>query len=69
MRKKGIATALLQRVCDDAKIAGFSYVEAYPVKNTKDCFINYHGYLSMFEKVGFIQYKELENYFIVRKSL
>lgn len=69
MRKQGIATLLLDRVCQDAASEGFSYVEAYPAAGTPDdCFMHFHGHLSMYEKNGFVLHKKCDDYCIVRKK-
>ena len=40
-RDKGIATALLKYVCENAKNNGFEYVEAYPFEHNENA--AYHG--------------------------
>lgn len=67
MRQKGIATALLQRVCEDAQAEGYDYVEAYPGKSDKNIVRNYHGPYSLYEKNGFTLCRELEYDCLVRK--
>jgi GNAT superfamily N-acetyltransferase len=69
MRKKGVATKLLERVCLDAKFEGYSYIEAYPNKGGKNCFDHFHGPYKLFEKEGFNFYKEFEYGTIVRKYI
>ena len=34
MKRKGFATSLLERVCDDALQDGFDFVKAYPIKTS-----------------------------------
>jgi GNAT superfamily N-acetyltransferase len=68
MRRKGIASELLKRVCVDAKLDGYDFVEAYP--GTGEVNIHsYHGPYSIYEKNGFSMYKNLGNEAIVRKYL
>ena len=67
MRKKGVATQLLERICSDAKSEGYSYIEAYPIKGGKNCFDLFHGPDKLYEKEGFNFYKEFEYGTIVRK--
>jgi ribosomal protein S18 acetylase RimI-like enzyme len=69
-RRKGIARKLLQYVCKDLKDKGIDCIEAYPRKNDKlsDAHL-YHGPLSLYKSEDFTIYKELENFFIVRKLL
>jgi len=69
MRHQGIATALLKQAIVDAKAEGFSFVEAYPNINTGNCYVNYHGYRTMFEKLGFSVHQTLTKILIMRKSL
>ena len=68
MKRKGIATQLLERVCRDAIQDGFDYVEAYPNKE----FINdidFAGPIEMYKKCGFAVYHEDEQRIVVRKQL
>lgn len=67
MRRKGIATELLGRVCKDASEEGYTYVEAYPGKAKSNIQRNYHGPYSLYEKCGFTLYKDLNDESIVRK--
>jgi GNAT superfamily N-acetyltransferase len=68
-RRKGIATKLLERVCQDAKEQGYSYVEAYPANHADNVVLNYHGPSTLYEKCGFTQYKDIGDYMIFRKFL
>ncbi len=52
-RRKGIATAMLQRVIADAKSDGYAAVEAYPSLRAKSEAGNYRGPLSLYLKNGF----------------
>ena len=52
-RRKGIATAMLQRVIADAKPDGYAAVEAYPSVRAKSEAGNYRGPLSLYLKHGF----------------
>jgi len=69
MRGKGIATQLLQRVCDDAKEQGCELVEAYPAVDSDDVFVNHHGPAALYLKHGFAIYKQSGNQAIMRKYL
>ena len=53
-RGKGIASMLLERVCEDAKAEGFKYVEAYPVKDGGYMGMAFTGPMHMYEKAGFV---------------
>ena len=69
MRRKGIATQLLYRVCEDAAKDGFDAVEAYPNKefvNTEDDFM---GTVDTYEKAGFELFYEAGDKLVMRKRL
>ena len=69
MRRKGIATQLLHRVCEDAAKDGFDAVEAYPNKefiNTEDDFM---GTVDTYEKAGFELFYEAGDKLVMRKRL
>ena len=53
---KGVATALLNRVCRDAAAAGYDCVEAYATNCDPDSAgsLAYHGPIAMYEKAGFV---------------
>lgn len=69
MRRKGIATQLLNTVCEDAKSEGYLCVEAYPKKGDENVCKNYHGPYPLYEKCGFTVHMELEKEIVVRKYL
>lgn len=69
MRGKGIATMLLNYICEEAKNDGYSYVEGYPHKGNKDCYFHYHGPYELYLKCGFTFYKDFGEITIVRKEL
>lgn len=52
-RRKGIATAMLQRVIADAQADGYAAVEAYPSLRAKSEAGNFRGPLSLYLKNGF----------------
>jgi GNAT superfamily N-acetyltransferase len=65
MRKKGIATELLKKICEDAKNDGYDFVEAYPgTGETNER--SYHGPYSLYKKNGFTVYKHIDNEAIMR---
>ena len=72
MRRKGVATRLVQRVCQDAADDGFDFVEAYVSKK----FIagESMGHLAIYERCGFSRYtqgkgKNGRGKFVMRKAL
>ena len=68
-RRKGIATKLLEYVCEDAANDGFDYVEAYPNKEAKNLSSEFMGYSEMYSKSGFNVEYETEQEFVMRKHL
>ena len=69
MRGKGIAGALLRRVCEDAEKDGFDAVEAYPNKVFLDTEQDFMGPVSLYEKNGFAIVHEADQRLVMRKSL
>ena len=69
MKRKGIATRLLERVCKDAAQDGFDFVEAYPNKESIDEAAKNCGPFEMYKKSGFTVYHEAEQGFVMRKQL
>jgi GNAT superfamily N-acetyltransferase len=69
MKRKGIATLLLERVCKDAARDGFDVVEAYPNKESKDESMKNCGPLDMYFKSGFVVTHDTEHGFVMRKQL
>lgn len=66
-RGKGIATAMLEKICTDAAAEGYNYIEAYPFDHDENN--AYHGPRSMYVKHGFEKYKHLDGVTIFRKPL
>lgn len=69
MKRKGIATQLLERVCSDAADDGFDYIEAYPNKEFINVFYDFMGPVDMYKRCGFVFYEETEHKFVIRKHL
>jgi GNAT superfamily N-acetyltransferase len=67
-RNKGVATALLKQVIDDARKEGFAIIEAYPNKESKSEYRNYHGAYEMYMSHGFIENND-KDALVVRKYL
>ncbi len=53
MKRKGIATRLLERVCLDAQTEGYDYVESYPYKESSYQSSDFGGHYEMYLKNGF----------------
>jgi len=69
MRRQGIASQLLSRVCQDAVQDGFDFVEAYPDKEVTVKSEDFMGYSDMYEKLGFVVCHETNRKLVMRKSL
>ena len=70
MQRKGIASQLLERVCNDAISDGFDVVEVYPKKEFVSVARDFMGSATMYSKYGFHVYAELkDNEIIMRKNL
>ncbi|OJU09457.1 MAG: hypothetical protein BGN88_10030 [Clostridiales bacterium 43-6] len=68
-RGVGIATALLKRVCEDAKADAYDVVEAYPrLRDRWDPF-DHNGPIRLYEKSGFKRAVQQGNIVIMRKVL
>lgn len=69
MKRKGVATRLLNYACQDAAHDGFDFVEAYPNIEPKDENINFRGAIGLYKKCGFTIQYETANKYVMRKSL
>lgn len=69
MKRKGIATLLLERVCNDAARDGFDFAEAYPYKEGSYHSSDFGGYYEMYIKNGFYVSSDTDKGIIMRKSL
>lgn len=68
-RKKGIASQMLNVICNDYSNMGYEYIEAYPRRGELTSAQHYHGPLSMYMNAGFSLHKTFSHYDIVRKAL
>jgi len=68
-KRRGIATALLERVCADASREGFAFAEAYPYKEASWPSSDFGGYLEMYRKSGFHVSAESAKGLVMRKNL
>ncbi len=69
MKRKGIATQLLEHVCQEAACDGFDFVEAYPIKEAMDETINCSGPIELYKKSGFTVHYETKDKLVMRKPL
>lgn len=68
-RGKGIATALLNRVCEDAAKEGYDKVEVYPVVRDAYEILDFTGPIHMYEKAGFVRVSQHGKELVMQKNL
>ncbi len=68
-RGKGVATALLQRVIDDAKSEGCIAIEGFPVVRDERYEWDCTGPMRLYEKLGFVKVAVQEKNVVMRKEL
>ena len=68
-RRQGIARELLQYACSSFNNHGYIMVEGYPRKGKQSDSHSYNGPISLYESEGFTIYKELDNFYVMRKEL
>lgn len=68
-RGKGIATALLERVIDDARAEGYTAVEGFPVVRDERFKWDCKGPIRLYEKAGIIKVAVQEKNVVMRKAL
>ena len=68
-RGKGIATALLNRVCEDAAKDGYDKIEVYPA--LKDAYdpLDFTGPVHLYEKAGFVRTAQHGKILVMQKML
>lgn len=69
MKRQGIATQFLERVCKDAAEDGFDFVEAYPYKESSYQSSDFGGHFELYNKMGFYVLKETQQGLVMRKQL
>ena len=69
MRGKGVATKMMQQVCEDAKKDGFITVEGYPNKSFINQAEDFMGPAKMYENLGFTACYETDQKIVMRKEL
>ncbi len=69
MRRQGIASLLLARVCQDAAEDGYDFVEAYPDILVTEKSEDFVGYAGMYEKFGFTVFHQTNRKLAMRKPL
>jgi len=68
-RGKGIAKALLQRVCEDAKAAGYALVDVYPQESEAFSTLDFNGPIAMYRNAGFEETGRQGKTIIMQKKL
>jgi GNAT superfamily N-acetyltransferase len=68
-RGKGVATALLQRVLDDAKAEGYTAVDGFPVAREERYEWDCAGPVRLYEKAGFVKVAEQDGCMVMRREL
>jgi ribosomal protein S18 acetylase RimI-like enzyme len=68
-RRRGVASVLLEKACQDLAKQGCRIAEVYPIKDNQQDEYNYLGPTSMFVKHGFTVYRDLQGQLIMRKTL
>ncbi len=68
-RKMGIASALINRVCSDAKEKGYASVEGYPIFTDMHNDFVYQGPIKLYEKLGFEEVVRQGHQMVMRRFL
>ena len=68
-RGRGIASAFIDRVCNDAKSKGYAAVEGYAKVSDKRDDFDYQGPVRLYQKAGFVEFARENGQAILRKLL
>ena len=68
-RGKGIASAFIEKVCQDARFKGFVAVEGYAKLSDKQNEFDYQGPVHLYQKAGFIEVMRKDGQVVMRKEL
>ena len=68
-RGMGIAAALLEQVCTDARAEGFAAVEGYATVQKDRVYYDYNGPIRLYEKAGFAEVARHDGRVVMRKEL
>jgi GNAT superfamily N-acetyltransferase len=69
VQRKGVATRMLEYICEDAAADGFDFVEAFVYEKVTAPAHDFRGPLTMYEKCGFVRHAEKDGKVVVRKPL
>ena len=68
-RGKGVASAFIEKVCQDARLKGFVAVEGYAKLSDKQNEFDYQGPVHLYQKAGFIEVMRKDGQVVMRKEL
>ena len=68
-RGRGIASAFIDRVCNDAKSKGYAAVEGYAKVSDKRDDFDYQGPVRLYQKAGFVEVSRENGQAVMRKLL
>lgn len=68
-RGQGLASAFIEKVCEDARAGGFAAVEGYAVLSETRNDFDYQGPLRLYQKAGFTEVAVDKDQVIMRKVL
>lgn len=68
-RGVGIASAFIERVCNDAKEKGYVAVEGYAKLSPKIDNFDFQGPMQLYKKAGFVEVARQDGQVIMRKQL
>ena len=68
-RGKGIASAFIDRVCEDAKAKGYAAVEGYAILSDQRNEFEYQGPIRLWQKAGFAEVARENGQVVMRKVL
>ena len=68
-RGQGIASAFIERVCNDARQNGYTAVEGYAIVSDKRNDFDYQGPYHLYQKAGFVEAAKQNGQVVMRKIL
>ena len=68
-RGKGLASAFIERVCNDARANGYAAVEGYAILSDKRNDFDYQGPVRLYQKAGFTEVMREKEQVVMRKML
>ena len=68
-RGKGLASAFIEKVCNDARSNGYVAVEGYAILSDKRNDFDYQGPIRLYQKAGFVEAMREKEQVVMRKML